>query len=44
MPRYEYEHLEQPCALGAIFEVEQSMQNVEAVRTRLNAFFEMLED
>jgi len=27
MPRYEYEHLEQPCALGAIFEVEQSMRD-----------------
>ena len=27
MPVYEYEHLQTPCKLGPVFEVEQSMQD-----------------
>lgn len=28
MPVYEYEHLEAPCKLGTVFEVEQSMSDM----------------
>ena len=27
MPIYEYEHIDKPCLLGKVFEVEQSMQD-----------------
>jgi putative FmdB family regulatory protein len=27
MPIYEYEHLEQPCSLGQIFEIKQSLND-----------------
>jgi len=32
MPVYEYEHTSEACALGAIFEVEQSINDKELVR------------
>jgi putative FmdB family regulatory protein len=27
MPVYEYQHIQQPCRLGAVFEVQQSIQD-----------------